>query len=46
MARYPTVVGGVILAQGMTNGPTPKDLQATFIDQQQNTLRRIGDTPP
>ena len=45
LTRYPTVVGGVILAQGMTNGPTPKDLQAAFIDEQQVTLRRIGATP-
>src|SRR5437667_12237734 len=29
----------------MTNGPTPKDLQAAFIDQQQITLQRIGTTP-
>ena len=42
LTRYPTVVGGVILAQGMTNGPTPKDLQAAFIDEQQITLQRIG----
>ncbi len=45
LTRYPTVVGGVILAQGMTNGPAPKDLQAAFIDEQQATLQRIGDTP-
>ena len=45
LTRYPTVVGGVILAQGMTNGPTPKDLQTAFIDEQQGTLRRIGATP-
>jgi DNA/RNA-binding domain of Phe-tRNA-synthetase-like protein len=45
LIRYPTVVGGVILAQGMTNGPTPKDLQAAFIDEQQATLQRIGATP-
>src|SRR5437764_5114948 len=45
LTRYPAVVGGVILAQGMTNGPTPKDLQATFIDEQQVTLQRIGTTP-
>src|SRR5436305_3173 len=45
LKHYPTVVGGVILAQGMTNGPTPKDLQATFIDEQQVTLQRIGTTP-
>ena len=43
--RYPTVVGGVILAQGMTNGPTPKNLQAAFVDEQQATLQRIGVTP-
>jgi DNA/RNA-binding domain of Phe-tRNA-synthetase-like protein len=45
LTRYPNVVGGVILAHGMTNGPTPKDLQAAFIDEQQATLQRLGDTP-
>ena len=44
LTRYPTVAGGVILAQGMTNGPTPKDLQAAFIAEQQVTLQRIGAT--
>jgi DNA/RNA-binding domain of Phe-tRNA-synthetase-like protein len=42
---YPTVVGGVILAKGMTNGRAPKDLQVAFITEQQATLQRIGDTP-
>ncbi len=45
LTRYPTVVGGVILARHMTNGPAPKDLQAAFIAEQQATLQRIGDTP-
>src|SRR5438874_7662604 len=45
LTHYPTIVGGVIIAQGMTNGPTPKDLQAAFIDEQQATLQRIGATP-
>ena len=45
LTRYPAVVGGVIIAQGMTNGPTPKDLQAAFLDEQQTTLQRIGNTP-
>ena len=45
LTRYPKVVGGVILAQGMTNGPTPKDLERAFIDEQQATLKRLGDTP-
>jgi len=29
----------------MTNGPTPKDLQAAFIAEQQVTLQHIGATP-
>jgi DNA/RNA-binding domain of Phe-tRNA-synthetase-like protein len=45
LAHYPTVVGGVIIAQGMTNGPAPKELQAAFIDEQHVTLQRIGATP-
>src|SRR5258706_16346541 len=45
LARYPGIAGGVILARGMTNGPTPKDLQAAFQAEQQATLQRIGTTP-
>ncbi len=45
LARYPAVVGGVILAQGMTNGPTPTSLQAMYQAEQQATLQRIGNTP-
>ncbi len=45
LTRYPTVVGGVILARRMTNGPTPKELREAFIAEQQATLRRNGDTP-
>src|SRR6266700_2221271 len=45
LTRYPTVVGGVILAREMTNDPAPKDLQVAFIAEQQTTLQRIGDTP-
>jgi DNA/RNA-binding domain of Phe-tRNA-synthetase-like protein len=43
--RYPTIVGGVILARGMTNGPTPKDLQVAFLVEQRATLQRIGEIP-
>jgi DNA/RNA-binding domain of Phe-tRNA-synthetase-like protein len=43
--RYPTVTGGVILARRIKNGPSPKELQAAFIAEQQATLQRIGDTP-
>src|SRR5579859_6337863 len=43
--RYPSIVGGVIYARDMTNGPTPSQLQAAFEAEQQATLQRIGDTP-
>ncbi len=45
LTRYPTVVGGVILAQGMTNGPAPEELQAAFLAEQQAALQHVGDTP-
>src|SRR5438067_9231212 len=45
LARYPTVTGGAILAQGMSNGPTPDSLQAAFQAEQQATLQRIAGTP-
>src|SRR5437763_16900714 len=45
LARYPAVVGGAILAQGMSNGPTSDSLRAAFRAEQQATLQRIGDTP-
>ena len=43
--RYSSIVGGVIYARNMTNGPTPPQLQAAFSLEQRATLRRIGDTP-
>ncbi|HEX6481734.1 MAG TPA: phenylalanine--tRNA ligase beta subunit-related protein [Ktedonobacteraceae bacterium] len=45
LARYPGVVGGVILARGMTNGPTPESLLAAYSAEQQATLQRLGTTP-
>lgn len=45
LARYPGIVGGVILARGLTNGPAPAELQTTFLAEQQATLRRLGQTP-
>jgi DNA/RNA-binding domain of Phe-tRNA-synthetase-like protein len=45
LARHPSIVGGVILAEGMTNGPTPEPLLAAYQEEQQATLRRIGETP-
>jgi DNA/RNA-binding domain of Phe-tRNA-synthetase-like protein len=45
LTRYPNVVGGVILARRMANGPTPTELQTAFLAEQRATLQRIGDTP-
>jgi DNA/RNA-binding domain of Phe-tRNA-synthetase-like protein len=45
IARYPTVVGGVILASGLTNGPASNELQGAFAAEQQTALARSGETP-
>jgi DNA/RNA-binding domain of Phe-tRNA-synthetase-like protein len=45
LARYPNVVGGVILAHGLTNSPTSKQLLDAYREEQQTTLKRLGDTP-
>src|SRR5437764_727275 len=43
--RFPAIVGGVIYARGMANGPAPQALQTAFQAEQQATLQRIGATP-
>jgi DNA/RNA-binding domain of Phe-tRNA-synthetase-like protein len=45
LARYPQIVGGAILAQDVTNGPTPANLLALYQAEQQLVLQRIGSTP-
>jgi DNA/RNA-binding domain of Phe-tRNA-synthetase-like protein len=45
LERYPNVVGGVILASGLRNGPSPEALRAAYQEEQAATLARIGDTP-
>lgn len=44
-AQFPTIRGGVILARGLHNGPTPSALADAFLAEQAATLQRIGDTP-
>jgi DNA/RNA-binding domain of Phe-tRNA-synthetase-like protein len=44
LARYPNVVGGVILAEGLTNSPTSASLQEAFLAEQRATLRRLDDS--
>jgi DNA/RNA-binding domain of Phe-tRNA-synthetase-like protein len=43
--RFPVVVGGVIHAVGVTNGPTPPALRGAFEAEQAAVLARIGETP-
>lgn len=45
LARYPTIVAGVMLARGMKNGTTPESLRAAFQAEQQTVILRIGNTP-
>jgi len=44
LENYPSIVGGVILAQGMHNSPTPEALKQAYFAEQQAVLERIGDT--
>ena len=43
--RFPTIVGGVIHATGVHNGPTPPRVAAAFRDETLATRTRIGETP-
>lgn len=43
--RFPAVVGGIIEARDVRNGPAPPALAEAFRAEQARTLERIGDTP-
>lgn len=43
--QFPEVVGGIIVAKGMKNGPSPDSLKAAFTAEQQAVIACIGDTP-
>jgi len=45
LQRYPNLCGGIILASGMQNQPTPPELLEAFQVEQRLVLGRIGDTP-
>jgi DNA/RNA-binding domain of Phe-tRNA-synthetase-like protein len=45
LQRYPNLCGGIILASGMQNRPTPPELLDAFLTEQRLVLSRIGDTP-
>lgn len=44
VARFPSVVGGVIVAGALGNGPSPPTLQAAYRDEQDAVRTRIGTT--
>ncbi|MBZ0319022.1 MAG: hypothetical protein K8L91_21580 [Anaerolineae bacterium] len=43
--KFPQVVGGVIIAQGLTNPPTPDELHRRYQAEQTAVKKRIGETP-
>ena len=43
--RFPGIVGGVIHATGVRNGPSPRGLAEAFFAEQEAVRARIGDTP-
>ncbi|HEY7094171.1 MAG TPA: phenylalanine--tRNA ligase beta subunit-related protein [Ktedonobacterales bacterium] len=45
LARYPAVVGGVMPASGLHNGPSPDALRAEYAAEQEAVRERIGETP-
>ncbi len=45
LVRYPTIVGGVILAHDIHNGPTSAELREAYLTEQRQVLERIGQTP-
>ncbi len=43
--RFPTIVGGLVHARGVTSGQTPPELVDAFRAEQAAVLERIGGTP-
>ena len=45
VARFPAVVGGVLHAVDLRNGPSPAGLAEAFAAEQRTVLDRLGDAP-
>jgi DNA/RNA-binding domain of Phe-tRNA-synthetase-like protein len=45
LERFPTIVGGLVHARGVANGPAPPTLAAAYRTEQERTLDRIGEQP-
>ncbi|HTI13546.1 MAG TPA: phenylalanine--tRNA ligase beta subunit-related protein [Dictyobacter sp.] len=44
LTRFPAVTGGIILAQGMTNGPTPEPLLTMYQAEQERVKTELENT--
>jgi DNA/RNA-binding domain of Phe-tRNA-synthetase-like protein len=44
-ARYPGLHAAIVLAYGLTNAASPPALQSAYLEEQRQTLARLGDTP-
>jgi DNA/RNA-binding domain of Phe-tRNA-synthetase-like protein len=45
LSKFPNIVCGALVVQGMGNGPSPQGLKAAYLAEQQATIARIGGTP-
>jgi DNA/RNA-binding domain of Phe-tRNA-synthetase-like protein len=45
LSHYPSLAAGILVADGVKNGPTPPDLLALYQEEQRKVRERIGDTP-
>ena len=43
--RFPTIVGGLVHARGVDNGPSPPALAAAYRAEQEDALTRLGNQP-
>jgi DNA/RNA-binding domain of Phe-tRNA-synthetase-like protein len=42
LETFPTIHGGILLVQGVTNAPTPPALQALYLAEQEHVKTRLG----
>jgi len=45
LKRFPRLAGGALLGSSLKNGPSPEALRQAYLDEQRQTLERIGNTP-
>ena len=45
LAKYPTIVGGIITVRGMSNRPSPPEFLDLYRAEQHSVIAKIGETP-